>query len=113
MSATIKGKVTHILRKETVGQNNKEKQTFVIKTEGQYPSDVAFEAWGNTLQYVEKLKVGDTVEVSYDVQSREHNGRWFTTAKAYKIMAVGGGAASGEPTSKSTFGNYEEDTLPF
>lgn len=108
MSATIKGKVTHVLPKETVGQNSKEKQTFVIKTEDQYPKDVAFEAWDKAVGFSSKLKQGDTVEVSYDVQSREYNGRWFTTAKAFKIVTVSSGAGSSAAVSGGT-----DDGLPF
>lgn len=108
MSATIKGKVIHVGSKETVGANNKEKQLFVIETDGQYPKKVAFEAWGNTVQYSSKLKRGDEVEVSYDVESREHKEKWYTQAKAFKIQLL-------NPSSTVTGSTVSppSDDLPF
>jgi len=61
------------------------KQEFVLKTSGQYPKDVCFEAWGERTEQVSKLKEGDQVTVLFDLESREYNGRYYTTAKVFKM----------------------------
>lgn len=89
--AEITGKVTNIYPVEQI--SDKQKQSFTIKTTDQYPKDIAFEAWGKTLEFIAKAKVGDTVTVSYDISSREYNNRWYTSAKAFKIVVNGQGGA--------------------
>jgi len=97
--AEVTGVITHVLPKET-GSSAKgewQKQLFVIKTEEQYSKEICFEAWKTSVDHIKA--VGTTVKVSYDISSREHNGKWYTQAKAFKIETVG--AAAGE--AKDTF----------
>ncbi len=32
-----------------------------------------------------QINAGDSLKVSIDLESREHNGRWFTEVRAWKI----------------------------
>lgn len=77
------GKVVNVLPVETVGQSNHKKQTFVIETDGAYPKKVAFDVWNDKIQYIKP--VGSFVTVSYEPESRESNGRYYTTLKAFAI----------------------------
>ena len=86
----IKGKVVHKLALE-IGTakatgNDWQKQVFVIETDGEYAKKVAFDCMGKTIEYVEKLKAGDMVTVSFDVKSREYNGKWYSNINAWKIV---------------------------
>lgn len=107
--AEITGKVTNIYPVEMIAE--KAKQSFTIKTTDQYPKDIAFEAWGKTLEFIAKAKVGDTVTVSYDISSREYNNKWYTSAKAFKIVVNGGTAAAPQVVSQN--GSQDFDQLPF
>jgi hypothetical protein len=108
--AEVTGKVTNIYPVEQI--SDKQKQSFTIKTEDAYPKDIAFECWAKTCEFLAKAKVGDSVTVSYDISSREYNNKWYTSAKAFKIVVNGETAAAGEPKDK--FKGAPTDTdLPF
>ena len=106
--AEVTSKVTKIYQQETVG-TDKQKQVFVVETQDQYPKKIALEAWSKTLDYLAKVKVGDTVKVSFDVSSREYNDKWYTSAKAFKIEVVG--AAQAAPQQEWV--TPAEQNLPF
>ncbi len=126
----IKGRVIQLLALQTgEGKNGAwKKQDFVIETDGQYPKKICISAWGDKINE-SALQVGNEVNVSFDVESREYNGRWYTDVKAWKIDALGAGgfdaspapATSGtsgtstRPTTElpSTFQSGDEDNLPF
>jgi hypothetical protein len=82
----IAGKLIAILPLQT-GQgkvNAWKKQDFVIETGDQYPKKVCFSVWGDKLDNL-TLAVGDDLNVSFDIESREYNGRWYTDVRAWKV----------------------------
>ena len=86
----IKGKVHAILAEQSVtsaGGKAWAKIDFVIEeTEGQYPKKVSFTAMGDKiLPVVKSLSVGQLVEVHYNLDAREYNGKWFTNINAWRI----------------------------
>lgn len=87
MSLQITGKIKNIYETESgTGKNGEwSKQTFSIETEGEYPKLVVFSAMGKTLEYLSKFKVGQTAKVSFNPESREYNGKFYTDLKAWKI----------------------------
>lgn len=82
----ITGQVSHILPLEKgVGKTSgKEwsKQTAVITYGDQYPKSMAFDMFGDRIK---DLKVGDTITVKFDVDSREYNGKWYTNISAWAV----------------------------
>ena len=89
MSST-KGKVHAILAEQKgVSAGGKEwaKIDFVIEeVDGQYPKKVSFTAMGEKiLPIVKSLSVGQLVEVHYNLDAREYNGKWFTNINAWRI----------------------------
>ena len=82
----INGKVIAVLPIATgEGKNGTWKsQDYVLETGGQYPKKVCFNLFGDS---IDKFNVGidDEIKVSYDIDSREYNGRWFTTIRAWKV----------------------------
>ncbi|MDE7411175.1 MAG: DUF3127 domain-containing protein [Paramuribaculum sp.] len=60
-----------------------QKQNFVIETAGQYPKKVCLQLFGDKVN--ECPNVGDDVKVSFDPESREWQGRWFTQLNAWKV----------------------------
>ncbi len=110
MAAEVTGRVTNIYPVEMIAE--KPKQSFTIKTSDQYPKDIAFECWGKTVEFLAKAKVGDEVTVSYDISSREYNNKWYTSAKAFKIV-VNGTAQVHTPQVVSNSGSQDIDQLPF
>ena len=122
MALEITGKVVKVLTLET-GEgktgNTWTKQGFVIETEDQYPKKICFNAWGDKVQQVGKMKEGDKVKVSFDASSREYNERWFTDLSPWKIESLGASSApDSAPASGDDFPTFVEgdsntDDLPF
>ena len=56
------------------------KKEYVLETQETYPKKVHFDFFGERAdQY--PLAVGDTIRLSFDIESREYNGRWFTSIR--------------------------------
>ena len=88
MSLQIKGKVQQILKPESgVSRAGKEwkKQEFVIETEEQFPRKICFTLFNDKVSLAEGIKEGEEVEVAFNVESREYNGKWFHNINAWKI----------------------------
>lgn len=64
---------------------NWQKQQFVIETIEQYPRKICAMLWGDKADMLNQYNVGDMMKVSFDVESREYQGRWYTDVKAWKI----------------------------
>jgi len=73
------------------------KTEFVLTVPGQYPKDVAFEAWKEKSDLISTMRAGDTLEVAFDLDGREWNGRYFVSLKAYDIKRVGAAVAQPAP----------------
>jgi hypothetical protein len=88
-SLSITGRLIHKLPEVTgQGQNGPwSKQLFVIQTSDQFPKKICFEAWNDKTELIRALKKNESIEVFFNVESREYNGKWYTTLKAWKIEA--------------------------
>jgi hypothetical protein len=97
----IKGKIIELLPEQNgEGKNGKwRKREYVIEIPGQYPRKVCFNLWGDKIDQF-PMKAGDEVSVSFDLESRDFNGKWYTDVKAWKV----------EPLSKSN--TSERPPLP-
>lgn len=70
--------------------SNWQKQEFVIETlESQYPQKICASLWGDKTDMLNSFNIGDTVVVSFDISSREYNGKWYTDVRAWKIALAG------------------------
>jgi hypothetical protein len=88
MALSVKGRVFQILKAETgVSKGGKEwsKREFVIDTEEQFPRKVCFTLFGDKTSLINNLAVGEMVDVSFNIESREYNGKWFHNINAWKI----------------------------
>lgn len=65
-----------------------QKQEFVIETVEQYPKKVCANVWGDKTDALASFNPGDMVKVSFSLESREFNGKWYTDVKAWKIEAA-------------------------
>lgn len=61
-------------------------KTFILETQENYPRKVAIEVFGEQRIQDNPVEVDQIVTVSYDLESREFNGRWYTSVRAWKIQ---------------------------
>ena len=97
----ILGRLSELLPEQT-GQgksgNAWRKRSFIIETlDDQYPKKVCIDAWGDRIDSLSNTAIGDEISVSFDIESREFNGRWYTNVKAWKIDKKQAGNASNNP----------------
>jgi Domain of unknown function (DUF3127) len=67
------------------------KQEFILETEGQYPKKMCMSMMGaDKIAAIEGiLKEGNMLKVSFDAESREYNGKWYTNLSAWRVDAHG------------------------
>lgn len=112
----VGGTITTINDIETGESSNGEwaKVVFVINTGGEYPKDVAFTIFGTDKvdKFLQYNSEGDEVEVSFDVKSREYNGKYFTDLNAWKVWGLNRGQSS-NAAPEPVLDEEEDDGLPF
>lgn len=115
----ITGTLVHMLPLQTgQGKNGTwKKQDFVLEIPGSFPKKACFSAWGDKVD-ASKLVIGQMLKVSFDVESREYNGRWYTDLKAYSVQTADGeNGRSNMPSplvvSENVMADQMADDLPF
>lgn len=61
-------------------------QTYIIETLEQYPRKVAIDFFGEERIRENSMQVGMVYTVSFDIESREYNGRWYTSVRGWKAQ---------------------------
>ncbi|MBX9853588.1 MAG: DUF3127 domain-containing protein [Cytophagaceae bacterium] len=119
MALEVTGKLIKILNSQsgTGAKGTWVKQEFVIETADQYPKKICCSVWGDKVESLKNLNIGDQIKVSFNIESREYNERWYTDVRAWKLELAGKGSSSKEKTPDEPPMNFEsspeEDDLPF
>ncbi|MBD5185711.1 MAG: DUF3127 domain-containing protein [Bacteroidales bacterium] len=101
----ITGKIIQVM--DEVGGTSRagnawRKREYVLETQETYPKKVCFNFFGDRIdQY--PMQVGDLMTVSFDLESREFNGRWYTDVRAWKAEKAGQNPAD-VPAAADPFG---------
>lgn len=73
------------------------KKEYVLETlpeDGSFPRKIAFTMFGDRAdQY--PLNVGDSIKLSFDIDSHEYQGRWFTSINGWRCEALEGAPQGG------------------
>ena len=78
---------------------------FVIETEGEYPRQVAFTAFGaDKVAMVKNIPMGSSIMVSFSPESREFNEKWYTDLRCRNIQPYVPGQMPGPATGYSWSG---------
>ncbi|MFM7764476.1 MAG: DUF3127 domain-containing protein [Sphingomonadales bacterium] len=93
----ITGKIFEVLPKVT-GTNKAgnpwQKQEFILEVQsGQYSKKALMGIWGEKVDQFQVQK-GEEVTVSFDIDCREYNGRWYNDIRAWNVVKKGGAPAS-------------------
>ncbi|GHV13292.1 hypothetical protein FACS1894169_00090 [Bacteroidia bacterium] len=120
----LTAKLIQVLPVQTgMGKNGEwRKQSIILETDGMYPKKVCVTLWGDKINE-SVLQVGSILDVSFDIESREYNGNWYTDLRAWKIDAAGAGVPvpptaapynqQAAPSAPVDFSGDEGDDLPF
>ena len=113
----ITGKLIQLMPLQTgEGKNGTwKKQEIILETETQYPKKVCISIWGDKINE-KQLVVGNKLTVSFDIESREYNGRWYTDVKAWKVDGSSSNSNNNSSNSSSeevpNFPSVSENDLP-
>ena len=78
--------------------NNWKMQEFVIETHEQYPKKCMFSVFGEDRLRDFNIQVGDELTVSFDIDAREYNGRWYNDLRAWRVARVDPNAVAAAAT---------------
>jgi hypothetical protein len=112
----LTAKLTELLPLQTgLGKNGHwKKQDIIVETDGQYPKKICVSIWGEKI-IENQLLIGNFLIISYELESREYNNKWYTDVWAFKIELLNNPPAN--PTINSienTIDLTEDDEdLPF
>ena len=117
MSLTVKGKLSRKLNIESgTSKAGKEwkKQSFIVDTGSQYNPEICFQLFGEEkIEMLNHHNEGDTVEVSFNLSSREYNGRYFHNVDAWRIESIEDTSSASNEDLPDFESSSEEDDLPF
>ena len=86
----VSGKIIQVLPLQSgiskTSGNPWQLQAYVLETQEQYPRKVHFEIFGEDRIKNNACEMDELVTVSFDIESREFNGRWYTSIRAWKVQ---------------------------
>jgi len=102
------GTIVAILPAEEISNGKYRKQVFIIKNDTGYEgADASFalelfeKSDGKRIANFSKFnKVGDFVDVQYEIRCNENGGRWFTSLSAWRIDKNGSQASAPAPADE-------------
>ncbi len=60
-------------------------QEYVLETHEQYPKKICFNVFGADKIAQFNIQAGDEMTVSFDINAREYNGRWYNDIRAWRV----------------------------
>jgi hypothetical protein len=87
MSLEIKGKIVKKLEPRFYDGRNGQVQidSFIVETNEQYPKKIMMECFGTEKVDVESLPMNQEKTFSFNLESREYNGKYYTNLKCWKV----------------------------
>ena len=116
MALELEGRIVRKLgvQSGTSARGSWSKQEFVFEyQEGNFPTQVCMNVWGeDKVRELDKYQVGDKVKISFNLSSREYNGRWYTDVRAWRIEPAGSVSQPGYAQPAPGFGAPASAPMP-
>ena len=112
MALELEGRIARKLNVQTgtSARGAWSKQEFIFEyQEGNFPSQICMNVWGeDKVRELDKYQAGDKVKISFNLSSREFNGRWYTDVRAWRIEP-----AAGQPVAQAnSYGPQYQTGVP-
>ena len=96
-------------------------QEYVLETHEQFPKKLCFNVFGADKISQFNIQAGDELTVSFDINAREYNGRWYNDIRAWRVERGTAPAAAETPVINApkvevpdfSKGANDPDDLPF
>ena len=91
----LQGKVIAVLpeRSGVSARGEWKAQSFVIETHEQYPKKLCFDVFGADRLAQFNIQSGEVINVSFDIDAHEYQGRYFNQIRAWNVTKVSQQAA--------------------
>ena len=111
----VTGKITKVLDTQkgtSAAGKDWQKLSFILETTEDYNNLYCFEVFGDEKveQFLKYNKVGQEVDVNFNVQTNEYKGKYYTSLQSWKIFKAEAGESDFELVTKT---HLNEDDLPF
>ena len=89
MEYTLIGKIKIIGDTQTFGSGFTKRELVITTADTKYPQDIKFEAIKERCDLLDAYNPGDEVEVAFNINGNEYNGKYYVNLQAWKIQYVG------------------------
>lgn len=99
----LQGKVIAVLpaRSGVSARGEWKSQSFVIETHDSFPRKMVFDVFGEERLTRFNIQLGQEVNVSFDIDAHEYNGRWFNNIRAFDVRLVDPNTVSAAPATQA------------
>ena len=99
----LQGKVIAVLpaRSGVSARGEWKSQSFVIETHDSFPRKMVFDVFGEERLTRFNIQLGQEVNVSFDIDAHEYNGRWFNNIRAFDVRSVDPNTVSAAPAAQA------------
>ena len=99
----LQGKVIAVLpaRSGVSALGEWKSQSFVIETHDSFPRKMVFDVFGEERLTRFNIQLGQEVNVSFDIDAHEYNGRWFNNIRAFDVRLVDPNTVSAAPAAQA------------
>ena len=63
-------------------------QSFVIETHDNFPRKMVFDVFGEDRLSRFNIQLGQEINVSFDIDAREYQGRWYNSIRAFDVRQI-------------------------
>ena len=110
----ITGKIIQIMQPQT-GTSSKgpwEKQEIIVETDSQFQKKISCIIWKDKI-IQDHIKIGAHLKISFDIESREYNGKWYTDIKVWKTENYSSEMGSVNTNGNSNHSPVDDSDDPF
>lgn len=85
----ITGRIKLITDTQTFGSGFTKRECVITTTDDKYPQDIKLEFIKERCDLLDAYKLGDEVEVSFNIRGNEYNGKYYVQLQGWKIVDLG------------------------
>lgn len=99
----LQGKVIAVLpaRSGVSARGEWKSQSFVIETHDNFPRKMVFDVFGEERLTRFNIQLGQEINVSFDIDAHEYNGRWFNNIRAFDVRQVDPNTVGAAPAAQA------------
>lgn len=111
----LQGKVIAVLpaRSGVSARGEWKSQSFVIETHDSFPRKMVFDVFGEERLTRFNIQLGQEVNVSFDIDAHEYNGRWFNNIRAFDVRLVDPNTVAAQAAQAAPAAPQQPANAPF